>query len=291
MHARTFLHILLIAVLWLLIPDRIWCCDLLIVQSRRSPAYEDVLRGLRSVSRFSERVIVLTEHNEIDLARIAREETPVAIVTLGDNALAIARKVRQTPVIALMAINYRASMEEHPTMTGVEVQPPPEQFLLIFTSIKVRKVGIVSNSSRSAAYIKLARKVAAGFEIDLLVRDVKSSREVPGQLSSLAGLVDALWMLPDNVTASGEAADAHFMFSASHKVPVVTFSSAYLPSGAALALEIDHFDIGKQGGKMAASLMDGNVVSNVPPESPRKTTVKSNPSILRRLNLKPDLTE
>jgi putative ABC transport system substrate-binding protein len=81
----------LISVLWLLVPATAWCYDLLIVQSQRSPAYDDVLRGLRSVARFSERVVVLTDYNEIDLVRIAREESPVAIVTLGDNALAAAR--------------------------------------------------------------------------------------------------------------------------------------------------------------------------------------------------------
>ena len=77
-------------------------------------------------------------------------------------------------------------------------------------------------------------------------------------------------MLPDSVTASGEAADAHFLFSAVHRIPVITFSSAYLSSGAALALDIDRFDMGRQGGEMAASLMDGNGISEIPPESPRK---------------------
>ena len=151
-------------------------------------------------------------------------------------------------------------------------------------------MGVVGTTERSAAYIGQARKVAAGFGIDLMVREAKSSRDVSGQLASLAGIADALWMLPDSVTSSGEAADAHFMFSAGHKVPVVTFSSVYLASGAALALDIDRFDMGKQGGDMAASLMNGDGISEIPPESPRKTTVNSNPYVLRRLGLRRDLT-
>jgi putative ABC transport system substrate-binding protein len=282
---------LLITALWLLIPGTVWSYDLLIVQSQRSPAYDDVLRGFHSVSRFSKRDIILTDYNDIDLVRITREENPVAIVALGDKAMAAARKVRQTPVIVMMALSYRAGMGGHPAMTGVEVQSPPERYLPIFTSIKARKVGIISNTTRSAAYIRHARKVATESGIDLVVREVTSSREVSGQLVSLTGSVDALWMLPDSVTSSGEAADAHFLFSASHKIPVVTFSSAYLASGAAFALDIDRFDTGKQGGEMAASLIDGNGISDIPPESPRKTTVKSNPSVLRRLDLKPDLAE
>lgn len=281
---------LLITAVYLLIPTTGWCYDLLIVQSQRSPAYEEVLQGFNSVARFSERIIVLTDYKEIDLIRIAREENPVAIVTLGDNALTAARKVRQTPVIALMALSYRAGMGGHPAMTGVEVQSPPERYLPLFTSIKASKVGIIISTTTSAAYIKQAQKSTAGFGINLIVREVKSSREVSGQLSSLVGLVDALWMLPDRITASGEAADAHFLFSAGHKIPVVTFSSAYLASGAAMALEIYRFDIGKQGGEMAALLMEGKGISGIPPEPPRKTIVKSNLSVLRRLGLKPGLS-
>ena len=40
---------------------------------------------------------------------------------------------------------------------------------------------------------------------------------------------------------------------------------------------------------MAAALMNGDRISDIHPESPRKTTVKSNLSVLRRLGLNPDL--
>lgn len=270
----------------LLIPAMAWSYDLLIVQSLRSPAYDEVLRGFRSAARFSERVIVLSDYNEIDLIRIAREEHPIAIITLGDKALAAAQKVRQTPVIALMALSYRAGMAGHPAMTGVEVQSPPERYLQLFTSIRARKVGIISNSDRSGVYVRNAKKAAAVLGIDLIVRDVKSSKEVNGQLSTLVGIVDAIWMLPDSVTSSGEAADAHFMFSATHKVPVVTFSSAYLASGAALALDFDRFEMGKQGGEMAAAVMNGSGILDISAEPPRKTMIKYNSSVLRRLDIK-----
>lgn len=280
--------VLLITTLCLL-PVTVWSYDLLIVQSQRSPAYDEVLRGFRATALYSERVIVLTDYDDIDLMRIVREENPAAIVTLGDNALAAARRVRQTPVIALMALSFRAGLRGHATITGVEVQSPPERYLAILASLRAHKVGIIGNASRSGAYIRQARKAAAGYGIDLVVREVKSSRDVSGQLASLSGQVDALWMLPDSVTASGEAADAHFLFSAVHRVPVITFSSAYLSSGAAVALEFDRFDIGRQAGNMASRLMDGTNISDIPPEPPRKTTVKSNLSVLRQLDLKPDL--
>jgi putative ABC transport system substrate-binding protein len=265
-----------------------WSYDLLILQSQRSAAYDEVLKGFRSIAHFSERVIVLSDYNDIDLVRIIREEGPLAIVTLGDRALSAARKVRQTPVIALMALTYKGGSGGRFAVTGVEIQSSPERYAQIFVGIKARRVGVVSNPEKNGAYIRSARKIMAGYGIDLVVRDVASPREVSNQLNSLNGAVDALWMLPDSTTSSGEAADAHFLFSLSQKIPVVTFSSAYLTSGAALALDIDRYDMGKQGGEMATSLLKGAGIAGIASELPRKTTIRSNSSVLHRLELKPD---
>jgi putative ABC transport system substrate-binding protein len=276
------LTLLITAAVWLLVPALSWGYDLLIVQSQRSPAYDEVLRGMRSVARFSERTIVLSDYNEVDLVRIAREENPIAIVTLGDKALAAGRKVRSAPVIALMALSYHPGSSGHPAITGIEVQAPAERYLKLFASIKAARVGVLVGSGNSAAYIRQARRIAAKYDIELITREVKSPREVSGQLDSLAGMVDALWMLPDAITSSGKSADAHFMFSAANSVPAITLSSVYLASGAAFALDIDRFDIGKQAGEMALSLINGYAVSDVPAQLPRKVSTKSNPSILKR---------
>lgn len=280
--------LLLISLLWLLAPTCSWSYDLLIVQSQRSPAYDEVLRGFHSVAHFSARTIILNDYNEVDLLRIAREENPIAIVTLGDKALAASRNVRNTPVIALMALSFRPGHTGHPAMTGVEIQAPPDRYLALFNSIKATRAGVLCGSAGSSAYIRQAKKEAPRYDIELIKRVVKSSRDVLGQLESLSGAVDVIWMLPDAVTSSGEAADAHFLFSAKNKVPVMTLSSAYLASGAAFALDIDRLDIGRQGGEMALALINGAAISEIPAQTPRKTTIRSNPSILRRFGIAPD---
>jgi putative ABC transport system substrate-binding protein len=281
----------MITVACLFFPTLACSYDLLIVQSQRSPAYDEALRGLRSVARFSERLVVLTDYNEFDLPRVVREESPLVIVTLGDKALNLARRIRQTPVIALMTLGFRAEIDGgHPALTGVGVELPPERYMAVFRSFKVKRVGVISNSSRSTSYLRQAKRAAAEYGIELVIRDVKSSREVTTQLDALAGSVELLWMLPDSVTASREAADAQFLFSARQKIPVVTFSNAYLASGAATALEFDRYDIGRQAGEMAQSLLQGVDIEAVPPQSPRKATIRNNPSVLRHLGARADIT-
>ena len=277
-----------ITALWLLLPSAGLAYDLLVVQSQRSQVYDEVLRGFRSIANYSQRVIVLSDYSEVDLQRIVRQENPLAILALGDNALAAARKVKQIPVISLMALSYRSGMAGHPALTGVEVQIHPERYLAIFAAIKARRVGVIANTSRNAGYLKLANKFASRYGLDLVIRDVKSPKDVSAQLDSLVGNVDALWMLPDTSIATGEAADAFFLFSASRRVPVVTFSSTYLATGAAIAIEIDRYDIGRQGGEMVSQLLDGTADS-VPPQLPRKNRLKTNPSVLRRIGLSVEL--
>jgi putative ABC transport system substrate-binding protein len=279
---------ILIAVLVLLLPAVGMAYDLLVVQSQRSPVYDEVLRGFRSISSHSQRIIVLNEYSDVDLQRIVREENPLAILALGDNALAAARKVRKIPVISLLALSFRAGMTGHPALTGVEVQIHPERYLTVFGAIKARRVGIIANASRNAGYLKLAQKIAPRYGIDLVVRDVKSPKDVAAQLDSLGGNVDALWMLPDTSIATGEAADAFFLFSASRGVPVISFSSTYLSSGAAIAIELDRFDLGRQGGEMMVKLLEGGDIVRIPSELPRKHSLRTNPSVIRRIGLSTD---
>jgi putative tryptophan/tyrosine transport system substrate-binding protein len=276
--------LLLITALWLQIPGSAWCYDVLIVQSQRSPAYDEVLRGLRFGTKFTERVIILTDYREADIVRIVREESPFVVVTLGDKALAAAHKVRQVPVVALMAVSFRPGQMGNPSITGVEIQSPPEKYLSIFAALKSRSVGVVS-SAHTSSYLKKARKATVSQGLELVTKEVKSSQSVPSQVESLAGHVDTLWMVPDRTSGSGKAADSQLLFSVAHKAPVVTFSSAYLDAGAAVSLDFDRYEVGRQASEMVRAAIGGDSASDISSAVPRKTSINKNASVLRRLGI------
>ena len=278
--------LLLIAACWLLAaPVSVCAYELLILQSSRAPAYDELLKGVRSVRKFSERVIVLADYAEVDLQRIVREERPRVILALGEKAFEVARRIRQLPVVVLMAPGFRSHMPGHLAMTGVEVMPPAEQYLAMFQAMKARRVGVVSNPARSGHLVRRAQHAASRYGVELVVREVASPREVSGQLAALVGTVDALWLLPDATAVARETVDAYFRFSMTRQVPVVAFSGAYLQAGAAVAIEADRHDTGRRGGDMAASLLDGENISDCPPVLPRRTVTGSNPVVLRRLGI------
>jgi len=280
---RYFLSFIL--ALTLVLPSIAQAYDVLIVQSRREPAYDEVLRGFRNVRHGSERVIILSDYAEADIVRFVREDRPGLVLAVGDNALAAVRKIRQTPVIALMALGIHNRQGSPSNLSGIGMFAQPESYMAIFHGLKRRRVGVIHNPARSGWYLRNARQAAERMGIELVMREVSSPRDTLSRLDSLKGKVDALWMLPDTTAVTRETAEAYFRFSQNERVPLVSFAGAYLGLGAAAVLEIDREELGRQAGEMAAAILREADAAETPVAWPRRTTIKINQSVLKHLGI------
>jgi putative ABC transport system substrate-binding protein len=276
-------NLLILLALATLFPSLAQAYDVLVLQSRRDPAYNEVLKGLRAERKASQRVIVLSDYAEVDVVRIVREDRPRLILAVGDAALTATRKIQQTPVVALMAIGIHSRKASQPNLTGIGMFAPPEQYISMFRTMKTRRVGVIYNPAKSGWYLRLARQVAEEAGIKLVTREVSAPRETIEQLAALAGKVDALWILPDSTAITRETTEAYFHFGQQQAVPVVSFAACYLGLGAAAVLEIDRIAIGRQAGAMVAELLSGNHTESMPLSFPNGITVKTNPTVLRHL--------
>lgn len=265
----------------LLLPLPAFCYDVLVLQSLHEKGYEEAVNGFRRECRASMRRVILSDFAEADVTRITREEHPKLIVAVGDRALALALKQNSTPVLYMMALNPKPRR----FATGVSMLLDPSRYFSVFEALGTQKVGVVYDPSRSGPYLKRAQSLAARSPVNLVLREVRAAKETPGVLQSLRGRVDALWMLPDATAVSPASTEAYFLFSQGERVPVVTFSDVYLAMGGAVALNIDRFDIGRQLGEMALSVLDGKPVEEIPPEPPRRAITKSNDGVVRQLKL------
>jgi putative ABC transport system substrate-binding protein len=274
-------NLLILLALATLLPSLAQAYDILVLQSRRDAGYEEVLKGFRTGTRASQRTVVISDYAEVDVVRIVREDHPKLVLAVGDAALKAARKVQQTPIIAVMAL----SIGSQRNLTGVTMFAPPERYCNLFALMKVRRVGIIHNPAKTGRYLRQARLAAGDAGIELVVREVSSPRETMAQLSSLAGKVDALWMLPDVTAVTRESTEAYFRFGQEQSVPVVSFAGSYLGLGAAAVVEIDRTEMGRQVGDMVAELLGGGTIDDLPPRHPRITTYKTNPAVLKKLGL------
>lgn len=272
----------------LLLPPVADAYDVLVLQSRRDPAFEEALSGFHSSHTFSERVVVLSDYADVDITRIVREDQPLLVLALGDSALETAHKLRQTPVVALISLGIRSRHASHSNMTGIDMFAPPERYLSLFQGMKRHRVGLIHHPAKSGWYVQQARQAAQRMGIELVVREVSTPRDTLSQLASLAGKVDALWMLPDATAVTRETAEAYFRFSQEQNVPVVSFAGAYLGLGAAAVLEIDRTELGRQAGDMTSAILKGTGVADIPLAYPRRVQLKTNPSVLKHLGITPE---
>lgn len=277
--------VLLILACAIILPSLAQAYDVLVLQSRRDPAYEEVLKGFHHLHAFSERVVVLSDYAEADITRIVREDRPGLVLAVGDSALATARKLRQTPVIALMALGIHDRRNSPPNLTGIGMFAPTERYLDLFKGMKARRVGVIYNPAKSGWYLNQARQAAQQMGIELVVREVRNPRDTLNRLTELKGVVDALWMLPDTTAVTRETSEAYFRFSQEAHVPVVSFAGAYLGLGAAAVLEIDRVELGRQAGEMAAALLRGGEAGEKQISWPRRTGFRANKSVLKTLGI------
>jgi len=273
------LRIILITAL-LLVPLKAMAYDILVLQSLHEKGYDEAVRGLKRECRASMRTVVLSDYAEADVTRLVREEHPRLIVAVGDRALEVAEN-RGAPVLYMMALNAKPRQR----VSGIGMLLDPARYLAAFASLGSRRVGVIYDPARNGAYLKRAHSAARRSGIELVVREVRAPKDTPGMLESLRGKVDAIWMLPDLTAVSPASTEAYFLFSQGERVPVVTFADVYLSMGAAVALGIDRFDIGKQLGEMAQNLLSGTAIDEIAPQSPRRALTRTNDGVLRRLKV------
>jgi putative ABC transport system substrate-binding protein len=282
-HSLTALFLFLA----LLVPALAQAYDVLVLQSRRAQAFDDVRNGFAKLSG-SKRIIVMSDYGDVDIIRIIREDQPRLILAIGDEALAAARKIRNTPVVAVLTLRIGSPGALPRNLSGISMFVSPERYISLFRSMNARRVGIIHNRAKCGWYLAEARQTAKEAGIELVVREVSSPRETVDTLSRLSGQVDALWMLPDATTVTSETTEAFFLFGQNHSVPVVAFSSMYLNMGAAAVLDIDRKELGRQAAEMARKILDGAPIAEV--SYPSGIKLKTNVTVLKRLNLSGDLS-
>jgi ABC-type uncharacterized transport system substrate-binding protein len=258
--------------------------DVLVVQSGRSAAYEESLRGFQAEYKGTVQAVVLSDYADVDVVRLVKEEQPRLVLAIGDAAVAASRKVGQVPIVGMMSLSLNLAKAPAGSLSGVGMLPAPERYLELCRSLGARRVGVIHDPARAGHYLKRARQAAKALGIELVVREVRTPKDTIARLEQLKGAVDALWMLPDATAVTSGTLDAWFLFSLEQKVPVVTFSEQYLARGAAVSLDVDRADLGRQAGELANSLLNRAASPPVALDA-RKVQPHGNPTVGRNLGI------
>ncbi|MCM2357541.1 MAG: ABC transporter substrate-binding protein [Geobacteraceae bacterium] len=261
--------------------------DVLVIQGQHVKPFDEALRGFRSACDADTKRLYLPDLDGTDIVRMVREEKPRLILAIGGEALKKVRPVRDVPIVYLMVVTPQQIVKGNRNVTGVAMNLAPEKFLDLMARMSPRPkvVGIIYDPAKTGHLVKRAQQAARARGIELAAREVSTSREVPETLNGMKGVIDLLWLLPDTTVITPETVEHFLLVSQESRVPVISFAAKYVEMGALAALDINGFDQGKQAGEMAARILSGTAVSELPGADARGAAVKVNRSVAKKFGI------
>lgn len=260
----------------------------LVLQGVRVTPYDEAYRGIRSsLNGVSLKKLVLSDLEGIDVAKMVRDERPDVILAIGTEALVKLRRIKDTPIVYLMVLDQHNGLTSGNNMTGIGMVIPPERQLAALESTvpRIKRIGLLYNPAHTGAIARRAVAAARGLGIELLIHEVRNSREVLPLLKSMKGEIDAFWMLPDITVVTPETVEFLLLFSLNNRIPVLTFSDKYAEMGALMALDIDPIDLGRQAAEIAKKVLAGTPIDTIPHSEPRSAVLTVNLKIARKLGI------
>jgi len=136
--------------------------------------------------------------------------------------------------------------------------------LLRDLGVEAKTIGFIYNTSEknSEVQLEMLKNEAAKLDITVEAMGITSLTELEQGLDVLLDKVDVLYTPTDNMVASGIQLVTNKALG--KKVPVLGAESAHVEAGALATCGVDYFALGKQTGEMAAAVLNGAVISEMP---------------------------
>ena len=189
-------------------------------------------------------------------------------------AQALAKAITDKPVLFTAVTDpVGAGLVQDPNapsanITGVSDMQPVKPILELVKTFRpdAKAVGMVYNAgeSNSVFLVKQAEKDAASMGLTIVKAPAGTSAEVQAAAQSLVGRADAIMVIGDNTAVS--ALESIIKVAEQNKMPLVAGDPDSVKRGAVAAYGFDYYDLGKQTGAMAAKVLSGTPISDIPVE-------------------------
>lgn len=172
-------------------------------------------------------------------------------------------------------------------VTGVSDMLPVEPHLQLIKQIvpNVKTIGVLYNAGESNSVFLIAKEkeAAAKMGINVVEATASSSSEVQAAAQSLVGRVQAISVLTDNTVVS--ALESVVKVCEQNKIPLIAGDTDSVKRGAAAAYAFDYKDLGIQAGYMAAKILSGTPIKDIPVEYAQKLQLSVNPTAAQAMGV------
>lgn len=255
---------------------------IVVLQSSSAGAYQEALEGFRSRVNFQLEILNLETNTDGGREAARRSETGelAAIVAIGSKAAESARLAsHKIPVVYTMLLQPLRPGQEN--VSGVLAKIGVEEQLARIRKLlpNRRRLGVIYNPDSSGEDIAAARKFAEGNKFTIYAVPAVAAGEMDVPVSKItASMVDLLWMVVDESTASPAVFSKLLAQCARENLPLIGLSQSHVKAGALAAFCADFGDVGAQTAEYTRDLLASATSKQV--MLARKTVVYVNGRVL-----------
>jgi putative ABC transport system substrate-binding protein len=218
----------------------------------------------------------------------ARPDVIVAIATPSAQAVVAATKdipvvfsAVTDPVAAKLVKSWDASGTN---VTGVSDLSPLDKHLDLVKQLvpTAKRVGVIYSpgEANSVAIVAALKTAAATAGLTLVEAAAARTVDVPGAAQSLVGKVDVIYAPTDNNVMS--AFEGIVKVAQQAKLPLVAADTDAVKRGAAAALGLNYYDLGRQTGKLVVRILNGEAAGKLPAQTSTTFELHLNPAAAQK---------
>ena len=243
--------------------DQASAAEVAILKTADLAAYNQAVAGFKAAMPSATTFVEYDMKGDLargqNLARKIRTSDAALLFAVGVKAAQVAKlEVTDIPVVFCMVLDPDKHDLKAANVTGVRLEVPIERQLNTIRTVlpSLKRLGVLYDPEKTGPLVEAARRQARSMGVELIVRQVRTDKDVPGTLRMLLLQVDALWLIPDSTVVT-EATLKYVMSTAlDSNLPVIGFSAELVRSGALLGMSVNYEDVGQQAGLLAKKILN-----------------------------------
>ena len=236
-----------------------------ITQIVAHPALDSAREGFKDAFKESGLKVTFDEKNangEIATANMiannfVTEKVDLIYAIATSTAQSAAQATNKLPVVFSAITDPEAAGLIKENVTGISdrVNVKQQLELLLKLDSKIKKVGVIYNSSEQNSKVQVDDLKKAASELGLIIveKSVTQVSEIPQASEALVKSSDALYLPTDNLVASVVNLITEKAIAA--KKIAFGAESAHVKGGALITQGIDYYEMGKEAGKIAVEIL------------------------------------
>lgn len=172
-------------------------------------------------------------------------------------------------------------------VTGVSDMLPMGPTLELIKRVvpDLENLGVIYNAgeSNSVFLVEEQKKAAEAAGITVVEATASNSSEVKAAADSLVGRVDAISVLTDNTVVS--ALESVVKVAQENDIPLLAGDTDSVKRGAIAAYAFDYRDLGLQAGAMAADILMGKAIADIPVQYAENLQLSINPDAAEKMGV------